>query len=162
MDAGPLLALIDRGQGEVQRTCVAFLKAISGPLVTTWPCFTEGMYFLGDLKGWNGQEALWRFIERGAFPVHVSTDSETERMGVPMEKYSDAPMELADASLVAIAETHGLHSIFTLDGDFRVYRINGTTPFELVRRARRREGVREIRRERGKADPAHDVMAEAG
>jgi hypothetical protein len=32
---------------------------------TTWPCFTEAMYFLGDLKGWKGQQALWQFIERG-------------------------------------------------------------------------------------------------
>jgi uncharacterized protein len=108
------------------------LKAISGPLVTTWPCFTEAMYFLGDLKGWSGQETLWQFIERGALRVQLSTDSETKRMRVLMEKYSDTPMDLGDASLVAIAESRGLHRILTLDGDFRIYRINGTTAFEVV------------------------------
>ncbi len=133
MDAGPLVALIDQGQGEAHRTCVAALKAISAPLVTTWPCFTEAMYFLGDLKGWKGQETLWKFIERGALRVHVSTDSEAKRMMELMEKYRDTPMDLADASLVAIAESQGLRRILTLDGDFRIYRINGTTPFELVR-----------------------------
>ena len=132
MDAGLLVALIDRGQGEVHRTCVAALKALTGPFVTTWPCFTEAMYFLGDLKGWNGQKTLWQFIERGALRVHISTDSETQRMRVLMEKYSDTPMDLADASLVAIAESQGLHRIFTLDRDFGVYRINGTTAFEVV------------------------------
>lgn len=100
--------------------------------MTTWPCFTEAMYFLGDLKGWHGQEALWEFIERGALQVHTSTGPETRRMRVLMEKYRDTPMDLADASLVAIAESQGLHRIFTLDGDFRVYRINGTTAFEVV------------------------------
>jgi hypothetical protein len=79
-DAGPLVGLIDEGQGEVHRTCVAALKTLSGPFVTTWPCFTEAMYFLGDLKGWKGQEALWQFIERRALRVHTPTDSEISRM----------------------------------------------------------------------------------
>jgi predicted nucleic acid-binding protein len=41
-------------------------------------------------------------------------------------------MDLADASLVAVAESLGLHRIFTLDSDFRVYRINGSIAFEVV------------------------------
>jgi len=49
-----------------------------------------------------------------------------------MEKYSDIPMDLADASLVAAAESLGLRRVFTLDSDFRVYRIGGSTPFEVV------------------------------
>ena len=126
------MALIDRGQGEVHNTCVAALKALSSPLVTTWPCFTEAMYFLGDLKGWNGQKTLWQFIERGALRVHISTDSETQRMRVLIEKYSDTPMDLADASLLAAAESRETDRIFTLDSDFRVYRINGSTAFEVV------------------------------
>ena len=132
VDAGPLVALIDYGQGEAHRTCVAALKTISGPLVTTWPCFTEAMYFLGDLKGWNGQETLWQFLERGALDLHISTDSETNRMRVLMEKYGDTPMDLADASLVAIAESQGLHRILTLDNDFRIYKINGTIAFDVL------------------------------
>jgi len=132
VDAGPLVALIDYGQGEAHRTCVAALKTILGPLVTTWPCFTEAMYFLGDLKGWNGQETLWQFLERGALDLHISTDSEAKRMRVLMEKYGDTPMDLADASLVAIAESQGLHRIFTLDNDFRIYKINGTIAFDVL------------------------------
>jgi predicted nucleic acid-binding protein len=132
VDAGPLIALIDEGQGEIHRTCVARLASLSGPLLTTWPCFTEAMYFLGEIEGWNGQEALWRFIERGALRVHIPTDSETERMRVLMKKYADTPMDLADASLVAAAETQKLRRIFTLDSDFRVYRIDGVGTFEVV------------------------------
>jgi predicted nucleic acid-binding protein len=90
------------------------------------------MYFLGDLKGWNGQETLWQFIARGALRVHPPTDSESKRMRALMEKYSDTPMDLADASLVALAESQGLHRIFTLDDDFRIYRINGAAAFEVL------------------------------
>ena len=49
-----------------------------------------------------------------------------------MKKYRDVPMDLADATLVALAERRGLYRVFTLDADFRIYRIKGRKPFELV------------------------------
>ena len=42
-----------------------------------------------------------------------------------MDKYADAPMELADATLVALAEETGRRKIFSLDSDFPVFRIRG-------------------------------------
>lgn len=131
-DAGPLIALIDKGQGEVHRTCVAAARALEAPLLTTWPCFSEAMYFLGELTGWRGQAALWQLVERRVLSLRVPTDTETTRMRSLMEKYSDTPMDLADASLVAAAESLKLRRVFTLDTDFRVYRINDSIPFEIV------------------------------
>ena len=50
-----------------------------------------------------------------------------------MERYSDHPMELADASLVALAETRDLRQTFTLDrSDFHSYRLRNRWRFELV------------------------------
>jgi predicted nucleic acid-binding protein len=50
-----------------------------------------------------------------------------------MTKYSDLPMDFADASLVAVAERMGLSRVFTLDrSDFSVYRRNGRSPFEII------------------------------
>jgi predicted nucleic acid-binding protein len=40
-----------------------------------------------------------------------------------MAKYESVPMDLADASLVALAEERGLRTVFTLDRDFRIYRL---------------------------------------
>ncbi len=49
-----------------------------------------------------------------------------------MNKYQDRLMDLADASLVALAEVLGLRDIFTLHhADFRVYRIHGRQAFRL-------------------------------
>ena len=48
-----------------------------------------------------------------------------------MEKYQDIPMDLADASLVAAAESHNLRRIFTLDSDFYVYRLHDKDAFEV-------------------------------
>ncbi len=49
-----------------------------------------------------------------------------------MSKYRDIPMDLVDASLVAVAEERGLTKVFTLDRDFRVYRLLGRRPFAVV------------------------------
>jgi predicted nucleic acid-binding protein len=49
-----------------------------------------------------------------------------------MEKYSDAPMDLADASLVAVAESLSLGRVFTLDSHFRIYRLADGSVLELV------------------------------
>ena len=49
-----------------------------------------------------------------------------------MTKYSDRPMDLADATLVALAEERRLRVIFSLDGDFQVYRIRRRQRFDVV------------------------------
>lgn len=49
-----------------------------------------------------------------------------------MEKYQDTPMDLADSSLVAIAESHSLSRVFTLDSDFRIYRLANGSVLEVI------------------------------
>lgn len=49
-----------------------------------------------------------------------------------MDRYRDVPMDLADASLVAIAEVLNQRQIFTLDRDFYIYRLCGNQSFEIV------------------------------
>lgn len=131
VDAGPLIALIDKGQGEAHEKCVAAQKLAVGSMLTTWPCLAEAMYLLGELGGWQGQEALWRFLEKEALLVHAPGKDEMARMRSLMEKYRDTPMDLADASLVALAEARGLKRIFTLDSDFYIYRIGDREAFEV-------------------------------
>lgn len=49
-----------------------------------------------------------------------------------MMQYQDTPMDLADASLVACAETLNQKRIFTLDSDFYIYRFKDTEAFEVI------------------------------
>lgn len=130
-DAGPLIALIDKGQDEAHRRCLETLKIFRGQMLSTWSCFTEAMYFLGELQGWKGQKALWEFIRQNALLLHLPSETEIQRTIELMEKYKNVPMDLADATLVALAETNNLRQIFTLDGDFFVYRINDKYAFEV-------------------------------
>jgi predicted nucleic acid-binding protein len=41
-------------------------------------------------------------------------------------------MDLADATLVALAEERGSQQIFTLDVDFQIYRFRGQQRFETI------------------------------
>ncbi|MEH2375640.1 hypothetical protein [Nostoc sp.] len=47
--------------------------------------------------------------------LHHNNVEEQERMRSLMEQYRDIPMDLADASLIATAETLNQKRIFTLD-----------------------------------------------
>jgi uncharacterized protein len=101
-------------------------------MVTTWPVFTEAMYLLADAGGWPAQRALWGMIEREALVLAELQPPDIARTRALMEKYRDAPMDIADATLVVIAEARGLKRVFTLDSDFGVYRLRGREAFELI------------------------------
>ena len=92
-------------------------------MITTWPAFAEAMHIVGRMGGWYGQAALWRLVERGTLQIAEISPEATGRMRALMEQYRDLPMDLADASLVAVAEERRLDRIFTLDADFHVYQL---------------------------------------
>ena len=130
-DAGPLVALLDRDEVDHGK-CTEQLQSLSAPMVTTWPAFTEAMYLVGEALRWRGQEALWRILLRGDLRVVETRTSTAHRMERLMSKYRDVPMDLADASLVAVAEERRLTKVFTLDRDFRIYRLFGRRSFSIV------------------------------
>lgn len=130
-DASPLIALINQSDQNHVR-CVAALPVLSSPLLTTWACFTEAMYLLGRYGGWLAQNELWGYLMDGILVIHQSSQAEQQRMRELMEQYRDVPMDLADASLVATAESLNQRRIFTLDRDFYIYRFQGTQSFEII------------------------------
>ena len=130
VDAGPLVALLDRGDAE-HESCVEALAALRGSLVTVWPAFTEAMYLLGG--SWVAQQALWSRLETGALTLAPLEEADAPRMRELMEKYRDLPMDLADAALVRVAEREALTDIFTLDHrHFSIYRPGRRRRFSIV------------------------------
>jgi predicted nucleic acid-binding protein len=132
IDTGPLVALIDSAQSELQKKCLSAVRGLSGSLITTLPCFTEAMYLLGEMSGWRGQSSLWRYVENEEIVFHIPIGDEFTRQRELMEQYNDTPMDFADASLVSLAELRGARRILTLDSDFYIYRIHGRESFEVV------------------------------
>ncbi len=130
-DAGPLVALIDADEAD-HEVCRLVLAVLRLPMVTTWPAFTEAMYLLSRAGGRTGREALWRLTLSGRLEVADLSRPTLERSSRLMAKYADLPMDLADATLVALAEERGDRRVFTLDSDFQIYRIHGRQRFEII------------------------------
>jgi uncharacterized protein len=132
-DTGPLVSLMDEGEPHHAACLHVVSKLPPGPLVTTWPCFTEAMYLLDSLDGYRLQSRLWKARSEGKLVLLDITAAEADRMDILMHKYQDVPMDLADASLVAVAESRGTRRLFTMDSDFYIYRLSDGSVLEVVR-----------------------------
>lgn len=130
-DAGPLIAIIDADEPD-HDACIQTLDRIAIPLLTTWPAFTEAMYLLARAGGIEAQRALWRLVQTDRLVLADLSASVLNRSARLMDQYSDRPMDLADATLVALAEERGERLIFTLDADFQIYRFRGRQHFDIV------------------------------
>lgn len=130
VDAGPLVALLDRSDDRHEEVVEA-LKKIHDPLVSVWPVLVEAMYLLSF--SWRAQKALWELIETGTIRLLHLDKADVGPMKSLMEKYRDLPMDMADAALVRIAEREGIRRVLTLDHrDFSVYRLARKGSFTLL------------------------------
>ncbi len=102
------------------------------PMVTTWPCLAEAMYLTGREDGWDMQRLVARYIATDTLRLHTPTRQETTRILELMEQYADRPMDLADASLVALAEAEGYTRVFSIDEDFYIYRLADGIALEVL------------------------------
>jgi len=88
------------------------------------------MYLLNFSAG--AQDALLEMVERGALRVLPIEESDISRIRALIRKYRDLPMDLADATLVRVAEREGIQQVFTLDRrDFTTYRV-GRRAFAII------------------------------
>ena len=131
-DTGLLVALFDADDKLHVQARQALSTLPKKPLLTTWPCLTETMYLLYQSIGHAAQEELWSWVEDGLLQLHVSGSSEWPRMRELMAQYKDAPMDMADASLIAAAEALSLTRVFTFDRHFYAYRLANGDVLEVV------------------------------
>jgi len=132
VDSGPIIGLLDKTDPYHETCTEAAAELPAGPMLTTWSCFTEAMYLLGRAAGAAGQAALWNVIASHLLQLHTHAEVELKRMAELMHQSRDLPMDLADASLVALAESIGVRKVFALDGHFRVYQLKDGSYLEVV------------------------------
>lgn len=107
------------------------LGDLGEPLITTWPVMTETCYLLQERVGGRSQRAFVESFAAGAFEAFQLEREHAPRIVALMESYADLPMDLADASLVLLAEELGHGRILSTDRrDFGAYRWKQTKPFE--------------------------------
>lgn len=129
LDTGPWVALIDRSESAHTR-CREWFETFSGHLYSTEPVLTEVLYLLNfSLKA---QQAALEFVLRDIVNL-VPPDIQTlKAAGSLMEKYSDLPMDYADATLVCLAAEADIGNIVTLDQrDFSIYRLPDNQSFNI-------------------------------
>lgn len=130
IDTGPLVAIFDETEPAHDK-CKTALKAIRSPLVTTWPVLTEAFHLLSDWQ--KGRQELWDFMLAGGLMVHDLGPDLFPRMKELMQKYADRKADVAGISLVAVAELHGIKTVFSLDRrDFSAYRPKHCRHFEIL------------------------------
>jgi predicted nucleic acid-binding protein len=129
-DAGFFYALADATDAWHVRATQA-LHTQSEGWVTTWPVLTEATYLLMRWISTDAAQALLLDAAAGGIAVWQWAAPQTERLAHLMARYASLPMDLADASLVLLAEHLGHGRILTTDQrDFGAYRFKSRKPFD--------------------------------
>jgi len=119
IDSGPLIALFDKSD-TYHHKVLDFLKSFDGELITSWSVITEVSHML-DFN-LQVQIDFLRWCELGGVTICDISQNDLEPIRTMMEKYSDIPMDLADATLMYIANKEKIKNIVSIDSDFDVYR----------------------------------------
>jgi len=119
IDAGPMIALFD-SKDKFHKEVEKFIENFNGKLLTSWPVLAEVCHMLSFAVA--AQLDFLRWCERGAVKIEGLLDSELSRIIVLTEKYSNVPMDLADATLVVLAERLGIDEVISIDSDYYIYR----------------------------------------
>jgi predicted nucleic acid-binding protein len=83
----------------------------------------------------EAQDALWDMLVTRVVVLATLDLADVPRMRELMRKYRDRPMDLADATLVRVAEREKIRTVFTIDRrDFEVYRPSRSWRFSIVPR----------------------------
>ena len=126
VDAGPLIALFDasdKHHKEVIQRLEGFRLKDKGKLLTTWPVLSEVCYILHDHVHLKAQTDFIRWITQGGAALFNLNLEHLNKIIDLQEKYENIPMDLADATLLIVAQETGIHKIFSVDKDFGIYRI---------------------------------------
>ena len=119
-DSGPLIALFDRDDPRHQ-TALGFFRSWQGSVHSTWPVATEVSHMLGYSV--DVQLDFLRWAVAGGLRLDPMPEPCLPRIVQVTEKYRELPMDLADASLIVLAEATGIRDIATFDSDFDAYRL---------------------------------------
>jgi uncharacterized protein len=132
VDTGYLVALLDRADRH-HRKAAQFAHTQNEGWITTWPVITETMYFMMERVSVEGAILLLDDVKASAIRIWDIPMEQIEQAQRLMRRYKSLPMDLADASLVLLAEHLGHGRILTTDQrDFGTYRWKNRHPFEDV------------------------------
>ncbi len=129
-DTGYWYALIDR-RDRFHQAAVQTRSGLRERLITTWPVIAETAYLLARTFGADAHADWLRVVAAEEFEIYDLTRRDAARAAVLVRQYENLPMDLADASLVVLAERTGDGRILSTDQrDFNAYRFKNSKPFQ--------------------------------
>jgi uncharacterized protein len=87
--------------------------AVDEGWITTWPVLTEATHLLTRWLGMKPAIALMHDVAAGDIAVWEMPAAAVVRIPALLARYADLPMDLADASLVLLAEAVGHGRLLT-------------------------------------------------
>jgi predicted nucleic acid-binding protein len=130
IDTGPIVAILSAADAG-HEACTEALRHLSPPLLTTWPVITEAQWLLR--RNSKASEALFLCLSKRLWRIVDLDDDAIPWVAAFLKKYRDAGAQLADATLVYLAETRKISTVFTLDRrDFDVYRLSGRRRLKVI------------------------------
>lgn len=129
IDTGFFVALSNSRDKHHEATKKCLKKIGKKKWITTWPILTETSHFLSQVSANQYYEFL-KLISQGLCEIFPLGPEHLPQMVDLTLKYHDLPMDMADASLVILAEEIGSGDIVSTDQrDFRTYRWKNKHPF---------------------------------
>ena len=125
LDTSGLLSAIDASQRH-HAACVEALSTASPPLLLSPFVLAELDYLLATQVNTHAELALVDEIARGAYRLEPFNAQDVAAAAEIIRRYSNLAIGLADASIVVIAQRHGVRDVLTLDErHFRALRAGG-------------------------------------
>ncbi len=130
IDTGPIVSILSAIDQNHQR-CLNELAILRPPLLTSWPVVTEAQWLLRRDK--VAVDSLFQAFQDGLLALLPVDEAAMPWLGRFMQRYSSIEPDLADASLVYLAEREAIETIFTLDNrDFSIYRFGKNRRFTII------------------------------
>ena len=119
IDSGPLIALFDKDD-KYHKDALKFIKGLKAELISNYAVITEVTHLL-DFSV-NVQIDFLQWVANGAIYIDNIIDKDLMQIIEFTKKYSDIPMDFADASIVALCDRLNIKHIASIDSDFTIYR----------------------------------------
>jgi predicted nucleic acid-binding protein len=114
VDTGPLVAILSE-RDQHHAVCVDAAKTLRGPFYTVWPVITEAAYLLRD-NPVAVEKLLGRIRSFRLRLLHLTAE-DVDGVSQILSTYHDQDFDLADASIMHVAERDGIETCLRLIGE---------------------------------------------
>jgi predicted nucleic acid-binding protein len=130
VDAGPLVALLN-GKDAAHQVCAGAVAELARPLISSWAVLAEAAWLLRNSH--NGLHGLMRLVAEGIVECPFLEAPAAGWIADCHRRYADLSPQLADLTLLYLAQREQIDVVFTLDRrDFLVFKNRENNSFRLI------------------------------